>query len=73
MRNLYPSLPSGAKFFINDAAQPDLNFHHADGGLFRVAYGDKSLEFVYSASSNSPAPPSTNTLIYRSGHLEKLP
>jgi hypothetical protein len=70
IRNLFPSISPGTRFWIQDESEPDLNFHQAEGGLFRVAYGDSSLQFAYS-NTNSPAPLGTLPLIYKQGHLQK--
>jgi hypothetical protein len=70
IRNLFPSISPGTRFWIQDESEPDLNFHQADGGLFRVAYGDNSLQFAYS-QTDSPAPAGTLLLIYTQGHLQK--
>jgi hypothetical protein len=74
MHTLYPSIAPGTKFLIEDDTQHDLNFHHAEGGLFRLAYGDDSLIFKYSisgaiAGNNSGTPADSVKLTYRDGHL----
>jgi hypothetical protein len=74
MRRLYPSVASGTKFLIISDGQSDLNFHHADGGLFRLSYGDNSLRFEYTnlndLSKGSTAELSDRVkLIYKDGHL----
>jgi hypothetical protein len=74
MHILYPSIAPGTKFLIEDDSEPDLSFHQADGGLFRLAYGDNSLVFHYSASDQTNAVASGTLtdsvkLTYRDGHL----
>src|SRR5262249_34212289 len=74
MRQLFPDLGPGTNFLIIDDAQADLNFHHADGGLFRLAYRNNSLHFEYSSSTafsaqTSPKSPDRVELIYSNGHL----
>jgi hypothetical protein len=75
MQALYPTIPSGTTVFIDDDAQPDLWFHQAQGGLFRLAYRDDSLQFKYSSLKELPAAeptasPKPIVLVYREGHLQ---
>ncbi len=68
IQRLHPVLASGTTIFFNNDAQPDLYFHHAQGALFRMVYGDESLQFKYSTLKELP-PEGALRLIYKDGHL----
>jgi hypothetical protein len=70
MKALYPTLPPGATVFIDSDAQPDLFFHHSSGQLFRMVYGDETLQFKYSSLKESP-PPGALKLVFENGHLHE--
>jgi len=74
LRRLYPTIPSGTVVFIDDGAQPDLPFHHAQGGLFKLAFRDESLQFKYSSQKEFPPENPLQSdrivrLMYTEGHL----
>jgi hypothetical protein len=68
LRSLYPTIPTSTSFFINNDSQPDLPFNQAQGGLFKLGYGDPSLQFRYSSLKETPLGDS-KLLVFQNGHL----
>jgi hypothetical protein len=63
MRRMYPQLPPAAVIYIDDSKEP-VWWNHASGGLFRLAYGDDSLQALY-ASLGDKKPPNDRLILLR--------
>jgi hypothetical protein len=53
LRAMNPKLPAGAILAFLDEDYPGVWWHHAQGGLFRMAYNDPDLKAQYSSSGFS--------------------
>jgi hypothetical protein len=47
LRAAYPRLSGNTTIYISNAEEPDLNWDTSQGALFKLAYGDETIETLY--------------------------
>jgi hypothetical protein len=52
LKRLYPTAPSGTRFFFDDASEP-LNWDHGRGGLIKMAYGTDDISVLYASEGDA--------------------
>jgi hypothetical protein len=75
LKALYPALKERTTLFVLNDDAPDLWWHQASGGLFRLHYGHEPLQVSYSSKGELILPDAgTNGIVLRheNGHLRDV-
>lgn len=75
LKALFPGLKSQTTLYVLNDGAPDLWWHQASGGLFRLHYGDEPLRVSYSSKGELILPDAKTNLIvlrYENGHLRDV-
>jgi hypothetical protein len=72
---LFPTLYPHTTLYIINYDFPDLPYNHAEGGLFRLYSGDKTLKVIYWSKEplfSAPDPPFKAVMSEADGHLKDI-
>ena len=75
LKGLFPRLKSHTTLYVLNDDAPDLWWHQASGGLFRLHYGDEPFRVSYSGKGELILPDAEPNLIvlrYENGHLRDV-